>query len=223
MKEVFASVPSSILSIEGRYWRTIRDFFRDPKKMVKDYAAGKRKTYASPVQFFFVFASILMLLQYVFYGSVLSGLDIKFESTGEEELGIQERFSQATAIIVELQSTYKNYFELGIPVFLGLLLALIYRRTFNLAESFAFSFYALAFAIELSGIILLVIPDMELRDTVQSVISVVLLLYFFYFLKDKYRPLHAIMGPISMFLATTVYGAIILLIILIGVVLVPLL
>lgn len=108
MQEVFASVPSSILSIEGRYWRTIRDLFKDPKKMVKDYAAGKRKAYASPVQFFFVFASISMLLQYIIYGSVLSGLDIEFESTGEQELGIQERFAQATSIIGELQTTYKN-------------------------------------------------------------------------------------------------------------------
>lgn len=108
-------------------------------------------------------------------------------------------------------------------MFFGLLLALIYRKTFNLAESFAFSFYVLAFAIEVSGIFLLIIPNMELRDTIQSVISTLLLLYFFYFLKDKYRPLHAIMGPVSMFLATMIYGAIILVIILIGVVLIPLL
>lgn len=136
VKEVFAEIPRTILFLESRFKRIIKDFLKSPIDTILDYSRGKRKKYGSPIKYFYFFASLELILQSIYNQLVhpdeIDNLEL------ESDTGIFSRFENAMNLADNFSDTI--YVSLTIPIFLGIVLAWYFRKYLSLAESIAYAF-----------------------------------------------------------------------------------
>lgn len=202
MRAVWLEMPEALLNFEARYWYSMRDFFKNPLKMVQAYSEGKRKYYAGPIQFFFLFASLSFFLNLLLSpDSAVASLEMEVVDSPSEHM---TRIRSSIEKMGYLASSFTNYFELGMPLFVGLIVAIFYRKTLNLAESFAYSFYAVAFMLEIAPLVLIPFGRTEVIKTIETIMYIVLIVYFFSFL-GKVKILHGILGLFYVAIALILY------------------
>lgn len=193
MREVFDVIPTSLLLLERRYWNTIKDFFLNPGQMIIDYSEGKRKRYASPVQFFYFFGTLALILSSL---TETSSEKVEVEVLGDEEFEIgsfDHMLQWSGEQLGRISDQYTNLIELGLPFIFGLLMYMFFRRKFNLAEAFAFSFILLTFILHLPYILLSPFSDNTFIQYSEVGIELALLSYFFFKI-GKRRLLNIFLG-----------------------------
>jgi len=202
---VFAEVPRAILDFQGRYWQTIRDVVVNPGKMVKAYSAGKRKSYVSPIQFYFFFATIALVMN-DFVVTEYDPLQVGVEnSSGSLDPQLAEAMQkEALEIVKWVTIDNQHYFSLGYPLFLGLILALFFSKVFNLAESFAFSFYTLAVCTQLIPLFTDLIPANGWTQPLQMISLIGFTGYAFYTIGTR-RVVNVLLGILAIVVATILY------------------
>lgn len=175
IKNVFLEIPFALFNLEQRYWHTIKDFIAYPVEMVKAYSDGKRKYYTPPIQFYFFFATLSMVLFTLTGDSSLSELS----SFDEEDAStFLDKVKISGQIVGGFANQYSNYFELSLPLFSGVGTWIFFRRVLNLAESLAFSFYQWTF-ISILGIILLPLESFKWIGDLELILILAFLLYTF--------------------------------------------
>ncbi len=133
VKQVLGDIPRSFLYLEKRFSRLLRDFYKDPIQTIKDYSERKRRHYSSPVQAYYFFTSIYLILRSM-YVSDLEGF-----SEGEDMMdAVFDRFVEAMNLMEELSETV--YVYLTLPISLGISFAWFFRKSLNLAESIAMAY-----------------------------------------------------------------------------------
>ncbi len=214
LKQVFAEVPRAILDFQGRYWETIRDIVVNPGKMVKAYSAGKRKYYVSPIQFYFFFATIGLLMNEIVvvdYEPLQVGVE---NSSGSLDPQIAEAMQmEALEIVKWVTIDNQHYFSLGYPLFLGLILTIFFRKVFNLAESLTFSFYTLAICTQVIPLFTDLIPLDGWTQPLQMISLVGFTAYAFYTIGTR-RVVNMLLGLVSIVVATFLYFGLTLIVIL---------
>lgn len=203
MKTVFQEIPHALFNFERRYWNTIRDFFRNPMGMVRAYSKGKRRFYAPPIQFFFFFATISLLFAYLVGDGPDSGLNTTLGTT-ENSPAFLNRMKSAGDYLRLISISYSNYFELGIPLFLGFATKLFFYRRIKLAEAMVFSFISLALSLEPISTLAIPFGRGPIIDNIMGG-SILLLMGYFYSSVGKRWWLSIILGYLSMFFAILMY------------------
>ncbi len=173
--------------------------------MVREYSMGKRKYYAPPIQFLFFFASInlflsLLLNKYV-EGDSKFGMELE---AGDTSFDYADRLRYVSDLASDLTDKYTNYFELGLPIFVGLLVFLFYRKKLNLAESMVYSFFLITLALEVPAIISVPLWSWSYVSYLDFVTYLGVVLYLSSFF-GKPRILHALWGLLINLLALLLY------------------
>jgi len=174
MKDVSLELPASVFNVEQRFWHTLKAIFVNPYKLTKDYSGGKRKYYSPPVQFFFFFATLSFIIDNIFVESSPVNIDIN-TNVHSSEVQVSEIITQskwASDKFLFISENYSNYFELGVPLFFGLILTLFVRKKMNLAETLTFSFYVFSIAYYIPFLVLL--PFTKYIGELESVLTVLL-------------------------------------------------
>ncbi len=207
MGDFFKEIPSSILNLEKRFIRTVKDVLRNPYKMNKDFSEGKRKYYAPPIQFYFFFATITFILRKMFPGAGTVA-EPTIDITADPNPGsaaIVERINFGVEKFLLFKDDYANYFELGMPLFFGLSLFLFVRKRLNLAESITFSFFVFSLANYLPFLIFLPLSAFFNVGEVSSIVSVLMIAWACSYLGRR-RILNFLLGIFLFIFSISFYG-----------------
>lgn len=175
LKNVFLEIPFALFNLEQRYWHTIKDFLINPVEMVKAYSGGRRKYYTPPIQFYFFFATLSMVLYALTDDSTAFDLN-SYDKEGATTF--TEKIKISGSIVGDLANQYSNYFELSLPIFFGVGTWVFFRRILNLAESLAFSFFQWT-CISILSIFLLLFESYKWVSEVELILITTFLLYTF--------------------------------------------
>lgn len=167
--ETFGDFWNYVFSVDAPFLVTLRLLFSNPGRLLRNYLAGKRKSYYKPVAFF-----ILMTIVYLLIRSM-----INFDPFSNTTLQVSG--NSQTLLLDEA----RNYMLLNVDKLLfvfvftmGLLLKLFFYKKGSLAEFIAVSFYMIAvytiLAIFNMFFIKYINPDFQILA------MLVMLLYFCY-------------------------------------------
>lgn len=191
-KELFSIISTTVLLFERRYWRTARDFLKDPIKMIKNYSEGKRKYYAPPIQFFYFFSTLSIILNSLFPSKEnlkeVEPVNIQeSDAINSDALGsyLDQRISFIDSNFGHIMDNYQTLFDLSFPIIMGIVVFLFYRKIMNLAESFAFSFLLMAFVLGISSIISKPFGNSNFGIIISISLMVIPLFYVFYRLGNR--------------------------------------
>jgi len=204
MKDVFNIVPSAIFLFERRYWHTIKDFLLDPSKMVKDYSVGKRKYYAPPLQFFYFLATVSLILSSIFPSDPIVDLEVVADESDIKLESLTHRLEWAANTVLNFGKQYSNFFEMGFPLTFGIFVFIFYRKLFNLAESFVFSFILLALIFELTSILLLPFQDTVIDSYLSPIADFGIVIVVFWRLGER-KILNLFLGILTVSLSVLLY------------------
>ena len=157
----------SVTHTDSGILKLIKDLFTHPKRVYFGYFSGKRKTYFSPVTFFLITATILLLIGNKIY-DYEDYVRLADNPNGYNEMGryVFDMTKFKTLILLPFQVV---------------LIWLFYHKRFNLAKIIVFFlyFHGLIFVIQIiiSPIYFLFILHKELLDSIVAVITFILLFW----------------------------------------------
>ncbi len=167
MHDLFHELWHSLTHTDKGILKLIKDLFIHPKKVYFGYFSGKRKTYFSPVTFFLITATILLLI-----GNKIYDYEDYVRSANNPN-----GFNEMGRFVFEM-TKFKTLILLPFQV---LLTWFFYHKRFNLAKIIVFFlyFHGLIFVIQilLSPIYFLFILKKELLDNFVLIISYILLFW----------------------------------------------
>ncbi len=167
MHDLFHELWHSLTHTDKGILKLIKDLFIHPKKVYFGYFSGKRKTYFSPVTFFLITATILLLI-----GNKIYDYEDYVRSANNPN-----GFNEMGRFVFEM-TKFKTLILLPFQV---LLTWFFYHKRFNLAKIIVFFlyFHGLIFVIQilLSPIYFIFILKKELLDNFVSIISYILLFW----------------------------------------------
>ncbi|PQB03469.1 DUF3667 domain-containing protein [Aureitalea marina] len=131
-RETFQDLADALFTVSAPLWVTIKKLVVNPGGMLRDYLAGRRKTYYKPVSFF-----VLMTLIFLFVGFL-----IDYDPFVNQTIQVQE--SDESMLLNEARDfylTHINNFLFAFVLTLALGLKLFFWKKYSLAEYVAVSFY----------------------------------------------------------------------------------
>jgi hypothetical protein len=151
-KETLKSFLSSAFSIEGPFFRTTRSLIINPGKVFRNFFAGKRKSYYTPVSYFILNTAIYIILRTLIDFDPLEGQMVRMNS--DEAPEIAQRSREASRFMVNNINNIMFFLVLSI----GLSLKLFFRKQYNLAEYTTAGFFVSGVYI-LFGILMMLINN----------------------------------------------------------------
>ena len=165
MHDLFHELWHSITHTDKGILKLIKDLFAHPKKVYFGYFSGKRKTYFSPVTFFLITATVLLLIGNKIY-DYEDYVRLANNPNGYNEMG---RY-------VFDMTKFKTLILLPFHV---LILWSFYHKRFNLAKIIVFFlyFHGLIFVLQIlvSPIYFILILHKDLLDNIVSIITLIVL------------------------------------------------
>jgi hypothetical protein len=134
-RETFQDFWDFIFSVNAPFFKTVKGLFINPGKVLREYLAGRRKSYYKPVAFFLVMTVVYLLIRSL----------IGYDPFGNTTLNVTDESQR------QLLTKARNFMLLNIDKLLfvfvftmGLFLKLFFFRKRSLAEFLAVSFYLIA-------------------------------------------------------------------------------
>lgn len=205
-KDIFIVAGNAIVAFEKRYWQTIKDFYRNPRKLVENYSQGKRKHYSSPLLFFYFFATLSFIIFQIFSDDPdLSLVELSVTTNGDTD---SEKIDKSLAWSAEniqfLITHYRNILQLALPIIFGFVFRIFYYKRYNLAESFVFSFYFLTFAIEIPSLLTIPLKTIGLERISIYIFLLFHIIYAFSFM-GKSKIGSVFIGLLSIFITFALF------------------
>lgn len=150
VKTILHDVTHGILHWENSFLKTCRHLILSPGRTVKEYIAGKRRSYIKPFTYFIFIQTVFVIVFHRMSEKYFAFLDISFPSPGEKA-------SQSVQEIQHLISGYVNYFNYILPVIFAVYLFIFLKKKtgINYAEALAVSFYWVGTTMVFSVILIL--------------------------------------------------------------------
>lgn len=157
----------------------LKQMFKKPGVVAREYIAGKRQKYFRPLNFFLIVAAVVVFMTSSFYKSDdnrSTKLELQAQTMANAE---QKKRMLETASRIKTVSTftekYSNVIYMMAVPFLSLLFWLFYRTRFNYIESLVANMYITGFTLLLYA--LLVVP---LRRLIPGSGFILLILFFLF-------------------------------------------
>jgi hypothetical protein len=182
-------------SWENNFWRTFKDLFTNPKKVLEAYVGGARKKYFQPFSYLILFATIAIFFYKIFPMEVITdfseGFSSGFNSGSKLNPGnkpIKPNPIDNKAIGDFIMNYYNFVMILMLPFSAMISFILFKKRNHNFAEHLVFNSYLSANLGYLGLIIQLIIVNiLKLDSTIYANLYLFLsLIYTIYAFKDLY-------------------------------------
>lgn len=157
VKSIVHDVVHGIWHWENSVLKTLLSLLKNPGRTVKDYIAGKRKSFVKPFSYFISIQTIFVIVFHRMSENYFAFLNVKTTGTNESApFNVSE--------IQHLVSQYINYLNYFMPVIFALYFYLFFRKKtgVNYAESLAISLYWVGTTLIFS-IVLMLLSFLEMR------------------------------------------------------------
>ena len=145
-KETTNDFLKSTFSLEGPLLLTIKLLLTNPGKLLREFIAGKRKSYYKPVAFFVLSSAIYLIVR------ALIGFD---QLKGEFDEGV-ENIPEKGVEVFQMMSKNINNILFLLVFSIGLVLKLLFTKKYNLAEYTTIGFFITGIYILTKTIIMLI-------------------------------------------------------------------
>lgn len=126
-KETFSNFLSSTFSFEGPLLITLHHLFLKPGTLFREFIAGKRKKYYQPVQFYVLLTAVYLIVRALLDYDPLEG---RIDFVDEQGAVVIGKSKEAARFMVDNINNILFFLVFSIAI----MLKLLYRKQYNLAE-----------------------------------------------------------------------------------------
>lgn len=130
-KDTLADFSDTIFSIDAPLFYTMLSLFKNPGRMLREFLAGKRKTYYKPVAFFVLMTIFYLIIRDIIGYDPLIASAIQIDDSGNSVLGDARTFMFLNI----------NKLLFLFVFWLGILLKIFFYKQYSLAEFWTIAFY----------------------------------------------------------------------------------
>jgi len=135
---------------ESSFIHTLKELLFSPGKFIREYIAGKRKSYAKPVTFFILMVSIYVIIFHLLSEDYFKYLNEAITGNKSDKVLIKNITSSGLQHMI---SNKMNYVMFILPPAFAFFFRLLFRKTnTNFAEALAFTFYIVGFGLLISAV-----------------------------------------------------------------------